>query len=241
MPEQHLHGNHSEHLQAQLSKAENFETVAEMFKLLGDPSRIRIFWYLCHYEECVINLSAVMDMKSPAVSHHLKLLKTSGLIISRRDGKEVYYRAADTEACRLLHHYIENIMEIACPRREEEHLPVRAMGALTQTQSENVETARQIHEFLLQNLDKHITIEELSRRYLLNTTTLKGIFKEVYGTSIAAHVKAHRMERAAELLTQTEATIANIALSVGYTSQSKFSAAFKESYGMLPKEYRKAR
>ena len=56
--------------------------------LLSDPSRLRIFWLLCHCEECVMNISALVDMSSPAVSHHLRNLKASGLIVSRREGKE---------------------------------------------------------------------------------------------------------------------------------------------------------
>ena len=94
---------------------ESVETVAEIFQQLSDPTRIRIFWLLCHYEECVINISAILDMSSPAVSHHLRPLKNSGLIVSRREGKEVYYRAADTKECRLLHKMIEEVMEIKCP------------------------------------------------------------------------------------------------------------------------------
>ena len=54
-------------------------------------------------------------MSSPAVSHHLKQLKAAGLIVSRREGKEVYYRAADTPQVQLLHHMIEHLMELACP------------------------------------------------------------------------------------------------------------------------------
>ena len=65
-------------------------------KQLGDPSRLRIFWLLCHCEECVLNIAAIVNMSSPAVSHHLRLLKSSGLIVSRREGKEMYYRTADT-------------------------------------------------------------------------------------------------------------------------------------------------
>ena len=75
--------------------------------------------FLCHCEECALNISALMDMSSPAVSHHLKQLKTSGLIVSRREGKEVCYRAAaDTEQARLLHIMIERTMEIACPEED---------------------------------------------------------------------------------------------------------------------------
>ena len=92
-----------------------FEIAADIFKQLGDSSRLRIFWLLCHCEECVVNISAIVDMTSPAVSHHLKQLKSSGLIVSRRNGKEVFYKAADTEQSRLLHLIIEKILEIVCP------------------------------------------------------------------------------------------------------------------------------
>ena len=113
----HRHGNedNTQELRAQLDKTENFQIVADVFKQLGDTTRLRIFWLLCHCEQCVINISAMMNMSSPAVSHHLRQLKNSGLIISRRDGKEVYYTAADTEQGRLLHLAIEKTMAITCP------------------------------------------------------------------------------------------------------------------------------
>ena len=95
--------------------------MADILKQLGDGSRIRIFWLLCHCEECVINLSAMVEMSSPAVSHHLKQLKAGGLIVSRREGKEVYYKAAETQRAQLFHRVIEELVEIACPwdRKEE--------------------------------------------------------------------------------------------------------------------------
>ena len=102
-------------MRAQLEKTGNFQAIADVFRQLGDPTRVRIFWLLCHCEECVVNISAMMDMSSPALSHHLRPLKNSGLIVSRREGKEVYYRAADTAQSRLLHQMIEQVMAIACP------------------------------------------------------------------------------------------------------------------------------
>ena len=94
---------------------EAFEATADLFRLLGDPTRVRLFWLLCHCEECVLNLSVMMNMSSPALSHHLKLLKACGLIVSRREGKEVYYRASDSVQAAALHHVIEHVAEIACP------------------------------------------------------------------------------------------------------------------------------
>ena len=111
----HDHGQPPEPTLAAMPDTESFQTIAELLKQLGDSSRIRIFWLLCHCEECVINLSAMMKMSSPAISHHLKQLKSSGLIVSRRSGKEVYYRAADTQQAQLLHRMIETLLQINCP------------------------------------------------------------------------------------------------------------------------------
>ncbi|MCD7754794.1 MAG: metalloregulator ArsR/SmtB family transcription factor [Firmicutes bacterium] len=211
----------------QLACVDNFQTVADIFRQLADPTRIRIFWLLCHCEECVVNLSALLEMSSPAVSHHLRPLKDSGLIVSRRVGKEVYYQAADTAQSRLLHQIIEQVMDIACPQW------------LSQRQSDQVMAVREIHDYLLTHMDERVTIEELSRQYHINPTTLKAAFKSVYGTSIAAHIKQHRMEQAAKLLCETDRSIAQIAQAVGYDTQSKFSAAFKAYYGVLPRDFRK--
>ena len=114
LPHHHGEGQDTATVQELLSHVDNFQTVADVFKQLGDTTRIRIFWLLCHYEECVLNISVMLKMSSPAVSHHLRPLKNSGLIVSRREGKEVYYRAADTEQSRLLHQMIEQVMEITC-------------------------------------------------------------------------------------------------------------------------------
>ncbi len=110
----HDHGSHLD--LDHMPNPEQFQILSDIFKQLGDTSRIRIFWLLCHCEECVINISSLVDMSSPAVSHHLKLLRESGLIVSRRSGKEVYYKAAPTEQAQLLHDMIEKILKITCPK-----------------------------------------------------------------------------------------------------------------------------
>ena len=93
----------------------DFQTVADIFKQLGDGNRVRIFWILCHCEECVINLSSLVGMSSPAISHHLKQLKASGLIVRTSVCKQ-----PDTEPSRLLHHMIEKMVAIACPSEMSE-------------------------------------------------------------------------------------------------------------------------
>ncbi len=243
----HDHGEEiSEHLRESVERTESFRTVSEIFKLLADPSRARIFWLLCHCEECVVNISFLTDMTSPAVSHHLRQLKDGGLIVSRREGKEVYYKAAPTEQVRLLHVMMEKTMEISCPEERGDIQSVPELpeldahtGGEGRCTAEQLETVRRVHELLTENLDRRYTIEELSRRFLINPSTLKESFKAVYGQSLAAHIREHRMELASGLLRDTGMSIAEIAERVGYENQSKFSAEFKKYTGKLPSEYRR--
>ena len=114
----HDHGQPMEQELQNMPSVENFQTLSDIFKQLGDGSRLRIFWLLCHCEECVVNLSAMVGMSSPAVSHHLKLLRAAGLIVNRRAGKEVYYTAANTQQAQLLHNMIEDLVVIACPSKQ---------------------------------------------------------------------------------------------------------------------------
>ena len=251
MSEPHLPHDHSDgamlRLQESVETAGSFQTVADIFKLLSDSSRVRIFWLLCHCEECVVDLSATVGMSPPAVAHHLRQLRESGLLISRRVGKEVYYRAAETEQAQLLHRMIERTMEISCPEEESRaasgapHLPpldaeMHEGGAT----AEQLATICAVHDYLTQDLASRTTIDELSRRFLMNPSTMKALFKSVYGASLASHIREHRMAQAAKLLTEGDESIAQIARAVGYESQSKFSTEFHKAYGALPTEYRKA-
>ena len=115
LPHQHNPDRFSASIVNELSNIEKFREITDIFRQLSDTTRIRLFWLLCHCEECVMNISVMLDMSSPAVSHHLRLLRNSGLIISRRSGKEVYYHAAETEQSRLLHNMIEQVLKLTCP------------------------------------------------------------------------------------------------------------------------------
>ena len=97
---------------------EAIDHISFLFQQLGDSTRLRILWLLCHCEECVCNIVAAVDMSAPAVSHHLRILKKSGIIISRREGKEVYYTLSDTPQAKLLHRSVDALFEISCPTNQ---------------------------------------------------------------------------------------------------------------------------
>ena len=78
----HNHDMHTESILREIPDLSQFQELADVFRLLSDGNRVRIFWLLCHCEECVINIYAMVKMSSPAVSHHLRLLKSSGFIVS---------------------------------------------------------------------------------------------------------------------------------------------------------------
>ncbi|WP_194542703.1 AraC family transcriptional regulator [Paenibacillus sp. JZ16] len=103
---------------------------------------------------------------------------------------------------------------------------------------QQVDIIKQIKKKMIQNLEQRFTIEELAQQYCISPTVLKTTFKGVYGVSIAAYMKEYRIRQAASMLHKTQKSIGDIALAVGYKSQSKFGAAFKEIYEMSPLEYR---
>lgn len=105
--------------------------------------------------------------------------------------------------------------------------------------SQQVRTIQAIHKQLTEHLDQRFTIEELSRQHLINTSSLKAVFKSVYGAPVAAYMKEYRVRTAARLLRETGSSVAEIAAQVGYENQSKFSAAFQAFYQQPPTLYRK--
>lgn len=113
------------------------------------------------------------------------------------------------------------------------------VSSLQTCDTEEVRIVKEIHTFLTTNLKERFTIEYLSKKYLLNTSTLKATFKTVYGSPVAAYMKEYRMNQAISYLRETDYSIADIAGLVGYENQSKFTAAFKSVVGVLPTTYRK--
>ena len=85
--------------------------LAELFKIFGDSTRIRILFVLFESEVCVCDLAAVLNMTQSAISHQLRILKQSRLVKSRREGKSVFYSLADEHVIRILSQGMEHIME----------------------------------------------------------------------------------------------------------------------------------
>lgn len=85
--------------------------LAELFKVFGDSTRIRILFVLLGEEMCVCDLAEVLSMNQSAISHQLKILKQAKLVKNRREGKQVYYSLSDDHVSTILAMGIEHIAE----------------------------------------------------------------------------------------------------------------------------------
>ncbi|MBQ2597153.1 MAG: helix-turn-helix transcriptional regulator, partial [Oscillospiraceae bacterium] len=80
-----------EKVQPEMPDEERLYDLAELFKVFGDTTRIRILYVLFESEMCVCDIAALLNMTQSAISHQLRLLKQARLVRSRREGKTVYY------------------------------------------------------------------------------------------------------------------------------------------------------
>lgn len=101
-----------------------------------------------------------------------------------------------------------------------------------------VALAKQVSEYLTENMDKRVTLEQISKHFHVSGTHIKNIFKGVYGVSFYAYTRAIKMESAAYMLEYTDRTVMDIAGEHGYDNSSKFARAFREVKGMTPSKYR---
>ena len=85
--------------------------LAELFKVFGDSTRIRILFVLCEAEVCVCDLAKVLNMTQSAISHQLRILKANKLVNSRREGKSVFYSLADGHVRTIIAQGREHIEE----------------------------------------------------------------------------------------------------------------------------------
>jgi DNA-binding transcriptional ArsR family regulator len=98
-------------LRAALVDGDTVTALADTFRALGDPTRVRILDVLSHGELCVCDLAAVLSLSQSAVSHQLRLLRSLRLVRPRRDGRMVFYALDDSHVTDLLNQGLNHVGE----------------------------------------------------------------------------------------------------------------------------------
>lgn len=103
------HHHQLEYLKNRMPSQQEMETAAELFKVFGDPTRLKLLAALLGQEMCVCDLSDLLGISQSAVSHQLRLLRTSRLVKNRREGKSVFYSLDDDHVATILAQGMEHI------------------------------------------------------------------------------------------------------------------------------------
>ncbi len=90
---------------------EELYDLAELFKVFGDSTRIRILYVLSETEMCVCDLATILNMTQSAISHQLRILKSNKLVKFRREGKTIFYSLSDSHIKTILNQGFEHIKE----------------------------------------------------------------------------------------------------------------------------------
>ncbi len=106
-----IHPDAVELARRELPPDETLYDLAELFKIFGDSTRVKLLYALLESELCVCDLAKLMEVTQSAVSHQLRVLKSSKLVKFRREGKTVYYSLADEHVTRILNQGMEHIQE----------------------------------------------------------------------------------------------------------------------------------
>jgi len=106
-----------ERIRAKLLTGPVLMSVAEVFKLLGDPTRVRMLDALSHGERCVCDLASLVSLSESAVSHQLRLLRTARLVRVRRTGRLAFYSLDDHHVIGLLQDTRKHVMEPSHSKR----------------------------------------------------------------------------------------------------------------------------
>jgi ArsR family transcriptional regulator len=94
-----------------MPKEEELYNLAELFKVFGDSTRIRILFVLFEAEVCVCDLAKALNMTQSAISHQLRILKQSKLVKNRREGKSIFYSLADDHVRTIIAQGLDHIEE----------------------------------------------------------------------------------------------------------------------------------
>lgn len=103
--------HHNPHLPAEPPADEVLYKLADLYKVFGDPTRIRILYALSSGELCVCDIAEVLGMTQSAISHQLRVLKQTALVKFRREGKTVYYSLADGHIATILAQGLDHVQE----------------------------------------------------------------------------------------------------------------------------------
>ena len=109
--EVHVHQEVLDRVKPDEPDVESLYELAELFKVFGDSTRIRILYALFEAELCVCDIAALLGMSQSAISHQLRVLKQSKLVRNRRDGKTIYYSLADDHVRTIIGQGMEHINE----------------------------------------------------------------------------------------------------------------------------------
>lgn len=106
-----IHQDKVKEVRRQMIDEDMAQSLAGIFKTLGDPTRVKLLFALMKRELCVCDLAAVIGTSESAVSHQLRILRTQKLVKFRRDGKILYYSLADDHVTRLFEQGFEHVTE----------------------------------------------------------------------------------------------------------------------------------
>ena len=106
-----IHKEVVENVKNKLPKEETLYDLAELFKVFGDSTRIKILYVLFQSEMCVCDIAQLLNMSQSAISHQLRVLKQAQLVKYRREGKTVFYSLADAHVNTILNQGLEHIEE----------------------------------------------------------------------------------------------------------------------------------
>jgi len=107
----HVHEDIVKEVEKKLPAEEKLSDLAELFKVFGDVTRIRILHVLMCSEMCVCDIAQLLGMTQSAISHQLRVLKQADLVKNRREGKTIFYSLADGHIQTILSQGIEHIEE----------------------------------------------------------------------------------------------------------------------------------
>jgi ArsR family transcriptional regulator len=106
-----IHPDQIEEVQKHILNDQELDKVSHLFKVISDPTRIKILFALEKAELCVCDISVILNMTQSAISHQLKTLKDANLVKNRRDGKTIFYQLADEHVHLIFNQALTHINE----------------------------------------------------------------------------------------------------------------------------------